>query len=108
MAMSKFFFNKLIDHIFRTATMAKPSHLYLALFLTNPNIDGSGTEVSGGSYARVQLDPLDTNYLATQGGTSGASSGSTGSTSNAVAFTFPSPTADWGVIGFWGVFDASS
>lgn len=108
MAMSKYLFNQLIDHVFRTATMAKPAHLYLALFTTQPNVDGSGTEVSGGSYARVQLDPLNANYTATQGGTSGASSGSAGTTTNAAAFTFPAPTGNWGNVGYWALFDASS
>lgn len=108
MAMSKYLANKLIDHIFRTASFSKPTNLYWALFTTDPTITGSGTEVSGGSYARVQLDPLDTNYTATQGGTSGASSGTPSKTTNAVAVTFAAPTADWGTVGWWGLFDAPS
>jgi len=100
--------NKIIDHLFRTATFAKPAGLYIALFTSSPADAGGGTEVAGGSYARVNLAPLDTNWKATQGGTSGASSGSGGQTANAVTITFASPTANWGTVTHFGIFDAAS
>lgn len=107
-AMSDYLENKIVDHIFRTASFAKPSGLYVALFTAAPADAGGGAEVSGGSYARVNLAPADANWTATQGGTSGASSGSSGHTDNASAITFPSPTANWGTVSHWGIFDASS
>jgi len=100
--------NKLVDHLFRTATFAKPSALYVALFTAAPADAGGGTEVTGGSYARVNLAPLDTNWKATQGGTTGASSGTGGVTSNNVAISFPAPTANWGTVTHFGIFDAAS
>ena len=100
--------NKLIDHLFRTATFAKPTGLYLALFTAAPSDAAGGTEVSGGSYARVNLAPSDTNWKATQGGTSGNSSGTGGATANAAAITFPAPTANWGSVTHFGIFDAAS
>jgi hypothetical protein len=100
--------NKIIDHLFRTNTFAKPSGLYVALFTAAPSDAAGGTEVSGGSYARVNLAPLDTNWKATQGGTSGASSGTGGATANAVAITFPAPSANWGTVTHFGIFDAAS
>jgi hypothetical protein len=100
--------NKLIDHLFRTAAYTKPAALYVALFTAAPSDSGGGTEVVGGSYARVNLAPLDTNWVATQGGTAGTSSGSSGLTSNAVAITFPAPTANWGTVTHFGIFDAAS
>lgn len=100
--------NLLIDHIFRTRTFAKPTALYYALFTAAPSDSGGGTEVSGGSYARVNLAPLDTNYTATQGGTSGNSTGSGGLTTNAVAITFAAPTGTWGTVGWYAIFDAVS
>lgn len=105
---SNFLENMIVDWIFRTRTPAKPTALYVALFTVTPSDSGGGTEVTGGSYARVNLAPLDTNWLATQGGTSGNSSGTGGATSNAVAITFPAPTADWGTIVAYGIFDAST
>ena len=104
--MSAYLENQLIDHLFRTATFAKPASLYVGLFTSAPGDGLLGTEVSGGSYARVQLNPLNTNWEATQGGTVGVSSGSTGATQNAVAITFPAPTANWGVITHVQIFDA--
>ncbi len=99
--MSAYLENKLVDHIFRTASFAKPTHLYVALMV-------AGVEVSGGSYARVQNDALDTHWTATQGGTSGNSSGSGGATTNAVVLTYPAPTADWGLIDEVVIYDAST
>jgi len=100
--------NKLIDHLFRTGTFTKPSGLYVALLTAAPSDVGGGTEVTGGSYARVNLAPLDTNWKATQGGTSGVSSGTGGLTSNATAITYPAPTANWGTITHFAIYDAAS
>ena len=103
---SNYLENQFIDHVFRTATFSKPAALYYELYTVAPTAAGGGTVVSGGSYARAPLSPLNTNYNATQGGTSGASSGTTGLTSNAVAITFPAPTANWGTVVAYGLFDA--
>jgi hypothetical protein len=100
--------NLLVDHLFRTRTFAKPAALYMALFTAAPSDAGGGTEVAGGAYARVNLAPLDANWNATQGGTSGNSSGAGGATANAVAINFPAPTANWGTVTHFGIFDAAS
>ena len=107
-AASDYLENQLIDHIFRAGTFTKPTVLAIGLFTAAPSDAGGGTEVSGGSYARVQRDPSDTNWTATQGGTTGASSGTSGHTDNAAAITFPAPTANWGLVTHWGLFDATS
>lgn len=99
-AMSDYLEVELRKHIFRTGSFTKPTALYVALFTANPSDSGGGTEVSGGSYARVQRDPLDANWT-------GASS-TDGLTDNAAAITFPTPTANWGTITGFGIFDASS
>ena len=53
--------NKKVDWEFRTATLAKPTAWYLALFTVAPSVLGGGTEVTGGAYARQALAPLDAN-----------------------------------------------
>ena len=98
--------NKLVDHIFRAASFTKPTNLYIALFTSAPSDSGGGTEVSGGSYARQALNPSDTNWYATQGGTTGNSSGTGGATSNAVDVVFPQATANWGTVVALAIFDA--
>jgi hypothetical protein len=47
-------------------------------------------------------------WTATQGGTSGASSGTSGNTTNADTLTFPTPSAGWGTVTHFGLFDAAS
>src|SRR4051812_27504148 len=98
--------NLIVDAIFRTRAFAKPAALWVALFTAAPSDVGGGTEVAGGGYGRVNLPPLDTNWAATQGGVSGNSSGTGGQTSNAVAITYPAPSANWGTITHFAIFDA--
>jgi len=100
--------NLFIDHLFRTAAWAKPTALWIALFTSAPSDAGGGVEVSSGAYVRVNLPPGDANWTATQGGTTGVSIGTGGMTSNASAITFPAPSADWGTVGWFGLFTASS
>lgn len=107
-AMSNYLENKLIDHIFRTGAFTKPTVLAIALFTAAPDDTGGGTEVAGGSYARQSLNPLDANWTATQGGTSGASSGTTGLTDNASQINFPVATGSWGTVTHVGIVDATS
>lgn len=98
--MSDYLEVELRKHIFRTGSFTKPSALYVSLHTADPTDAASGAEVSGGSYARVQRDPLDANWT-------GASS-TTGLTDNAAPITFPSPTANWGVVTHFGIWDAST
>lgn len=107
-ALSDYLENKLIDHLFRATSYTKPTTLAVALYTAAPGETGGGTEVSGGSYARVSNNPSDTNWKGTQGNTTGASSGTGGQTSNAVSITFPAPTANWGVITHFAILDATS
>jgi hypothetical protein len=100
--------NKLIDHILRNTAYTVPTTIYIGLYTAAPTDAGGGTEVTGGSYARVQVGPSTTAWNATQGGTSGASSGTGGATANAADVVFATPSANWGVVTHFGVFDAVS
>ncbi len=118
-AASNFLENKWIDFFFRgqalgitgasAAAGTGPTTLYVALFTAAPSDAGGGTEVTGGSYARVAVTSSLANWAGTQGaGTTTASSGTTGTTSNNANITFPAPTGNWGVVSHYGVFDAAS
>lgn len=108
-AMSDYLENKLTDHIFRAQTFTAPANLYFALFTAAPSDSGGGTEVAGGSYARVAMATSLTNWSGTQSaGSTTASSGTGGASSNNIALTFPAPTADWGTVTHFGIFDAAS
>lgn len=109
-AMSDYLENKLIDHLFRGVAFTAPAQLHVALYTAAPSDSGGGTEVSGGSYARAALAPSAANWSATNsvGSTANPSAGTSGATSNNGAITYPAPTANWGVIVAFGIFDAAS
>lgn len=103
--------NRLLDQIFRGQAYTFPSTLYVGLFTANPTANTAGTEVSGGSYARIGVATSLTAWAGTQGaGTTATSSGTgtSGTTSNNAAIVFPAPTANWGSITGWAIFDAAT
>lgn len=100
-AMTDYLEGEIIKHIFRTGSFTKPAGLYIALFTTEGDEDSSGTEVSGGSYARALAPPGDANWSAPASGN--------GTTSNIAEIAFPAaPTADWGRATHWAIFDAAT
>lgn len=101
--------NKLIDEIWRGQNWAWPATVYLAWFTGAPSNAGGGIEVSAPSYARAALVPSLTSLSGTQGdGTTGASSGTSGKSSNNAALSFPAPAEDWGIVVNLGTFDAAT
>lgn len=98
--MSNYLEVELRKHLFRTGSFTKPSALWVSLHTADPTDAASGAEVSGGSYARVQRDPLDANWS--------AASATDGITKNVASITFPAPTANWGSVTHFGIWDASS
>jgi hypothetical protein len=90
-AMSNYLENALINATLRNTTYTSPSTVYVGLFLTDPTDAGSGTEVSGGSYARKAM-------------TFGAPSN--GASVNSAAVEFDQATGNWGTIPFFAIFDS--
>lgn len=119
-AMSDTLENRLIDFFFRgqalgvtgasAAAGTGPTTLHVGLFTANPTDTGGGTEVAGNAYARVAVTSNLTNWAGTQGaGTTVASTGTSGTTSNNGVITFPTPTpAGWGTVTGFGIFDAAT
>lgn len=118
-AMTDFLENKLIDWLFRGQAIgitgasagagSGPTNLYVGLLTAAPSDSAAGTEVTGGSYARVTVASSLANWAGTQAAASTtASTGNTGTTSNNGAITFPAPTANWGTITHFGIYDATS
>ncbi len=118
-AFTDFAENKIIDWLFRgqaigitgasAAAGTGPTNLYVGLFTANPTDSTAGTEVSGGSYARVTVASSLANWAGTQAAASTvASTGTTGTTSNNGAVAFPAPTAAWGTVTGFGIFDATT
>ena len=91
--MSNFLENALINATLRNTTYTSVATVYVSLWTTDPTDAGSGTEVSGGSYARTAV-------------TFGAPSN--GTSLNNADVTFPTATASWGTVGWIGINDALS
>lgn len=107
-SMTDYLENKLADHLFRTTTYTQPATIYVGLLTAACSDSTAGTEVSGGSYARIAKNPGDANWKGTHASTTGASSGTGGTVSNASAVTFAAPSANWGVVTHFGIYDAVS
>jgi len=90
--------NKILDMVFGASAYTPPSTLYIGLSTASAIKSGSAVEPSGGGYARVPLANNLTNFPAAVSGTK----------SNAVQLTFPTPTANWGTILSLFVADAPS
>ena len=107
-AMTDYLENKLIDQLFRGQAYAFPATLYIGLLTAAPSDSAAGTEVAGGAYARVAVASSLSNWAGTQAAASTvASSGTSGTTSNNNAITFPAPTANWGTVTHFAIYDAA-
>lgn len=91
--MSNYLENALINATLRNTAFTSPTTIYVALYTSDPTDADTGTEVSGGSYARVAV-------------TFGAPSN--GVSTNSANVEFAAATASWGTIGWIGLRDASS
>lgn len=87
-------------HLLRTGSWTKPTALWIALYTVTPSDSGGGTEVTGGSYVRVNVPPLDANWT--------AASATDGASDNAVAITFAVPSANWGTVVAFAAHSAST
>lgn len=92
-AMSNYLENVLINAVLRGTAYTSPSKVYLALFTNDPTDAGTGTEVSGGAYARREIT-----FDAPSNGVSVSSTD----------VLFPVASASWGTITHIGIYDAST
>jgi hypothetical protein len=89
--MSNYLENALINGTLRGTTYTAPTTTYLALYTSDPTDADTGTEVTGGSYARQAI-------------TMGAPSN--GVSTNSSAIEFPQCTLTWGTVTHIGIRDA--
>ena len=93
---------KLLDAVFGQTALPSIGTVYVALYTVIPtDVNASGTEVTGGSYARVAVTNNTTNWP-------NATGTNPASKSNGTAITFPAPTANWGVVVGFAIYDAAS
>jgi len=91
--MSNYLENALINATLRNTGYTSPTTTFVALYTSDPTDANTGTEVSGGSYARTA-----------------ASFGapSNGTALNDAAIEFPQCTSSWGTVSHIGIMDAST
>jgi len=93
--MSDYLEVKLLNLTLNGSAFTAVNNPYISLHTANPTDAGTGTEVSGGSYARVASS------FATASGTGG-------SVASDADATFPTATGSWGTVGWIGLWDAAS
>jgi hypothetical protein len=91
--MSNYLEDALINVTLRATAYTAPATVYVSLWTSDPTDAGSGTEVSGGSYARTAVT---------------FAAPSNGVTTNDADVTFPTATASWGTVGWIGINDAAT
>lgn len=89
--MSNYLEDALINATLRATTFTSPAAVYVGLHTADPTDAGTGTEVSGGSYARKTAT-----FAAPSNGVSATSAD----------VTFDQATGSWGTITHIGIWDA--
>lgn len=86
-----------LNYFFRNQSVAQPTAVYLALYINDPTDADTGTEVSGGAYARKQV-------------TFGAPAqvGEKAVISNNAKVEFDIATTDWGLVSHWAIRTAAT
>ena len=92
MAFTDYLENKLLAHTFSNTAYTSPSTVYVALYTVAPTDSTTGTEVTGGAYARQSASFTTTSSA----------------TTNAAAIEYPTATAGYGTVVAVAVLDASS
>jgi hypothetical protein len=90
---SNYLEDALINATLRNTAYTSPTTVYVSLYTSDPTDADTGTEVSGGSYARTSVT---------------FDAPSNGVTQNSADVTFPTATASWGTVSHIGVHDAST
>ena len=91
-AASNYLENATLTWALTAGAVTRPSAWFVGLFTTDPTDAGTGTEVSGGSYARQAMAFSVTGDTAT----------------NSATVTWPVATGNWGEIGWIGIYDNST
>jgi hypothetical protein len=100
--ISNYAVQSILNQLFGGVAFSAPANIFVALFTTAPSFTtgSGGTEVSGGSYARLSVTNNTTNFPSISGTTRVKTTGAN--------FTFATPSASWGTVTAFGFYDAAS
>lgn len=107
--LSDYASNKLIDLVFRAQAFTWPGNVIVRLMTSPPSNAGGGNEVpAGGGYVSQSVPSSLTAWSGTQGaGSTTASTGTSGRTSNNSPIVYPAPTSAWGTVSHVAVSDGA-
>jgi hypothetical protein len=97
LAVSNYLATALLNQVFRNQNYTRPTTVYIALYTSNPTAADTGTEVSGGSYARRAVT-----FSAP------TAEGGKQTIKNSSEIVFPTATGNWGTITHVGIRDAAT
>lgn len=89
--MSNYLEDALINGTLRATTYTAPTTIYVGLYTSDPTDANTGTEVSGGSYARQSVT---------------FAAPSNGVTTNSSLIEYPQATGSWGTVAYIGILDS--
>ena len=95
MNASKYLEDAILNYFFRVQDIARPVTHYLALYISDPTDNNTGTEIQGGGYTRRPIafsEPILVNDTTT--------------ISNNAEIRFAIATSNWGNISHFGILDA--
>ena len=93
--LSDYLETKILNHVLRNTAYTSPgTAIYIALHTADPSDAGTGTEVTGTSYARVQVTAWD--------------APASRATANTNAITWSAAGSNWGTVTHIGIWDAST
>lgn len=95
MSIANYLEAAILNAVFRNTTYTSPAIVYLALYTADPTDADTGTEVTGGAYARQAVAFGAPTQVVGKG-----------TISNTGIVTFPTATVDWGMVTHVGVRDA--
>ena len=96
MSASNYLEEAILNYFLRNQAVPQPTQIYLGLYIIDPTDADTGTEVSGGAYARKQITfgaPVQTGDKAV--------------VSNNAKVEFDIATTDWGAVSHWGIRTAA-
>jgi hypothetical protein len=96
-AASSYLIGKFYGTTLQGTAFTPPATVYVALATGTFTAQACTSEVSGGSYARVAVTANTSNWTV-----------ASGVVSNAATITFPAPTASWGTVNQFCVYDAAT
>lgn len=107
--LSDYASNRLIDLVFRAQAFTWPGNVIIRLMTSAPSNAGGGNEVpAGGGYVSQSVPSSLTAWSGTQGaGSTTASTGTSGRTSNNNPIVYPAPTSAWGTVTHLAVSDGA-